>query len=149
MALVLNTVKFLIGFVLAIALLAAGGFAASRYLITKMTAPPPKPIFANDKPVGIAKKPTTPAKAATPSPKPTASPKPTLPPGAYEARVSWPDGLILRDGPGADAISIGGVDNNTKVIVLEESPDKAWQKVRVGESTQEGWIKAGNITREN
>ncbi len=146
MALILNTFKFLIGFVLAIALLAAGGFAASRYLITKMTSPPPKPIFANDKPTQIAQKPS-PSPTPAASPKPTPSPTPTLPPGAYEARVTWPDGLILRDGPGADAGSIGGIAYNVKVTVLEESSDQAWQKVRVGDGSQEGWIKAGNLDR--
>lgn len=144
-----NTLKFLTGFIIALMLLVASGFAAARYLITKMTTPPPRPVFANDKPAGSAQKPTTPAKtaAAKPTPTPTASPSPSLPAGAYTAEIAWPDGLILRDSPSADANRIGGVENKTKVIVLEESSDKAWQRIRVGDSTQEGWIKAGNIQR--
>jgi hypothetical protein len=32
-------------------------------------------------------------------------------------------------------------------VVLEESSDKNWQKVRLEDGQQEGWVKAGNTKR--
>jgi hypothetical protein len=57
--------------------------------------------------------------------------------------------LILRDASGPDAARIGGVAFKQEVIVLQESDDQKWQKVRVADGDQEGWIKAGNIERIN
>jgi Bacterial SH3 domain len=68
-----------------------------------------------------------------------------LPPGAYEGRVSWPQGLSLRKDPTSDAEKIGGVGFNNKVTVVEESSDKVWIKIRLEGSDQEGWVKAGNV----
>jgi len=42
--------KFLLGFSLAIALLAGGGVAAAMYFMSKASIRPNKPIFTNDKP---------------------------------------------------------------------------------------------------
>jgi hypothetical protein len=72
-----------------------------------------------------------------------------LPPGAYKARVSWAEGLILRDAPGADANRTGGVSFNQDVFVLKESDDQRWQKIRAADGELEGWIKAGNTQRVN
>jgi hypothetical protein len=44
---------------------------------------------------------------------------------------------------------LGGIDYNTPVVVLEESQDGVWQKVRVVATEQEGWVKAGNVERNN
>uniref|UniRef100_A0ACD5GQH0 SH3 domain-containing protein n=1 Tax=Desertifilum tharense IPPAS B-1220 TaxID=1781255 RepID=A0ACD5GQH0_9CYAN len=59
------------------------------------------------------------------------------------------DGLILREASGTDANRVGGVGYNERVIVLQESGDKAWQKIRLNGSEQEGWVKAGNLERIN
>ncbi len=152
-----NLVKFLLGFILAIALLIGGGVAAALYFMNQSTTPPPKPTFANDKPAVKAKLPPastttkpTPLPADQPSPTPTPSqtpsPKP-LEPGAYRARVTWPQGLSLRSEPNFDAERIGGADYNQQIVVLEESADKNWQRVRLEDSEQEGWVKAGNTER--
>lgn len=150
--------KFLIGFIIGIAILVAGGVATGYYFFTKLSVNPPKPIFAEERP--------KPLKATKPKPgSPTASnaqPKnPTLgkpaateapeelPPGAYKARVTWEDGLSLRDAPGQEANRIGGVAFNQQVIILKESDDKRWQQVRLVEGQQEGWIKSGNIEKVN
>ncbi|PHK16786.1 peptide-binding protein, partial [Nostoc linckia z13] len=77
---------------------------------------------------------------ATPSPTP-------LPSGAYRGRVTWAEGLSLRAQPNQDGERIGGVGFNQKIIVLEESEDKAWQKIRLEDSGQEGWVKAGNTEK--
>ena len=149
-----NIVKFLLGFMLAVALLIGGGVATALYYMNRVSAPPPKPTFANDNPKLKAKHPPNYAKAkskplpaaqasATPS---TDSPK-ALEPGAYRARVVWSQGLSLRSGPDTSAEHVGSLIYNQRIVVLKESADKNWQKIRWEGSTQEGWIKAGNTER--
>ncbi len=139
--------KVFTGLFLAIALLAGGGFLAAQFFIAKLSAPPPKPIYSNDKPASPAKA-TVKSKAVSPdkSRVADASPKP-LPSGAYEGRVTQSIGLILRDAPGRDGGQTGGIDYNEKVIVLETSSDGEWQKVRVQSNDREGWVKAGNTEK--
>jgi hypothetical protein len=72
-----------------------------------------------------------------------------LPPGAYKARVTWPEGLSLRDAPNLESNRIGGVAFNQEVFVLKLSDDQRWQQVRLADSEQEGWIKAGNTQKAN
>lgn len=152
-----NLAKFLLGFILAIALLIGGAVAAGLYMMTIATAPPPKPMFANDKTAVKAQRPpaSTTAKpkpvpaaqpSATPTPSETPSPEP-LEPGAYRALVTWSEGLSLRSEPNLDAERVGGVGYNQKIVVLEESADKNWQRIRMEDSEQEGWVKAGNTER--
>lgn len=160
--------KFLLGFVIAIAILVGSGVAVALYFITKLTALPPKPIFANEKPVAkpkpapvaskpkpapTAQAPATQAiqavaaqSAPTPTPNETPSPAP-LEPGAYRARVTWSRGLSIRSSPNLDSERVGGVGYNERVVVLSESNDKRWLKVRLENSNSEGWVKAGNLER--
>lgn len=84
-----------------------------------------------------------------PQPSPSKPPAEELEPGAYKARVTWSDGLILRDGPALEANQIGGVAYEQEIVVLKESDDKRWQNIRLPGSAQEGWVKAGNIERVN
>lgn len=154
---------FLLGFFIAIAILVSGGVGVALYFVTKLTTPPPKPIFANDKPITKPKaspvarqisptpgsKEVETASALQPDASPTtetASPKP-LEPGAYRGRVVWRNGLILRDNPGIEAQRIGGIAYNQQVVVVTESDDKRWMKVRIEENNEEGWVKAGNVER--
>ncbi len=156
--------KYIFGFILAIVILIGGGFAMALYFMNRVSAPPPKPIYANDNPVVKAQTPKsqtsktnqvsleqsspTPDSQATPqdTPKPESSPEPLLP-GAYKARVTWKQGLRLRKEPTADSERTGGVTFNQKVIVLEESNDKNWQKIRLENGEQEGWVKSGNVQK--
>ncbi|NDJ18659.1 SH3 domain-containing protein [Myxacorys almedinensis] len=136
--------KLLMGLLLAIAMIAGGGFIAARIMIARLAAPPPKPIYPNDKPIAATPAPTA-AKveqSEVPPTTPAATAKP-LPSGATEARVTQPIGLILRDSP--DGEQIGGIEYNERVIVLETSQDGSWQKVRLRSSDKEGWVKAGNV----
>lgn len=171
-----NIFKFILGIFLAIAILAGGGIATALYFMNRASVNPPKPIYSNDQSELKAKaerekaeaaknpkaKPTATAAAkptanttakATEKPDPTPTPTETpeiseeLPPGAYTARVTWQQGLSLRSQPQADAERAGGVAFNQPVIVLEESDDKAWQKIRIRGTSQEGWVKAGNIRK--
>ena len=150
-----SLVKLLRGSILAIALLVGGGVAMALYLINKVSTPPAKPIFANDKKVKAQRPPSSTTDTqtvsvdkpnTTPSPLQTIAPKP-LEPGAYQARVTWPQGLLLRSEPNFEAERIGGVGYNQQIVVLEESLDKSWQRVRPEDSEQAGWIRAGNTER--
>ncbi|MBP5977589.1 SH3 domain-containing protein [Brasilonema sp. CT11] len=163
---IVNVLKYTLGILLAIAILAGGGFATALYVINRTTIIPPKPIYVNDSasvkgenpkavPKGTKETSTVavvkPKASAKPTPKPTPSAK-SLPPGAYHARITWKQGLILRGEPKQEAERIGGVGFNSKVIVLQESQDKAWQKIRAeGDEKeagkQEGWVKAGNTQK--
>ncbi len=146
--------KFILGFFLGIFLLASSGAATAFYLWTKLSAIPPKPIFAEEQQkASPAAKKTNSLKAsksqASKQPTPRESPRQELPPGAYKARVSWQEGLIVRAEPTLEAERIGGLAFNQEVFILKESGDKRWQKVRLAEGELEGWIKAGNIERVN
>lgn len=167
-----GVMKFLVGFTLAIALLFFTGVSITRYFITRLTAPPPKPIFPNDSPTAIASpRPVSPAPTAVPtapnpaspsavSPSPTAtqpkSPSPTAEasptpspadePGAYNARVTQSRGLVLRQNPNREAERVGGVRFNQELTVLGTSDDGRWLRVRL-ESGEEGWVRAGNTER--
>ncbi|MEB3230331.1 MAG: SH3 domain-containing protein [Leptolyngbyaceae bacterium] len=68
----------------------------------------------------------------------------TLEPGAYQARVVQPIGLILRQGPDTSTIQLGSVAYNEELVVLSESSDGNWVKVRLPDSDVEGWVKNGN-----
>ncbi|MGL5806623.1 MAG: SH3 domain-containing protein, partial [Xenococcaceae cyanobacterium] len=70
-----------------------------------------------------------------------------LPSGAYRAVVTWSQGLSMRSQPNSEADRVGSVVVNQKIIVLQESEDKKWQKIRVPKSDSEGWVKAGNIKK--
>jgi hypothetical protein len=161
--------KLVMGFLLAIALLGAGSYLAVQYVIAEFTKPPARPVFANDKPAQKPKpatattvtkpapspaataspltspSPTPAAVAPSPSPSPTPSPTPT----GYQARVIISEGLNLRDKPNRESARVGGVDYDDRVTVLEESPDKEWQRVRVEGTSEEGWIRSGYTERSN
>lgn len=146
-------IKFVTGVFLAIAILFVAGAATARYFITRLTAPPPKPVFSEE--LATSDPPPEESVTAEPAPPeapPEASPEPEpepLEPGAYEARIVQPIGMVLRQGPSVDTTRIGGIDYNQMIVVLGESSDGRWQQVRLPGSGVEGWIKAGNIERLN
>lgn len=146
--------KFFIGFVLGVALILGSGAATIYYFWTKLSTIPARPTFSEERPktTPVAKKtisPTAPKAQVSRQPTPSKSPAKEIPPGAYKARVIWPEGLILRDAPGADANRTGGAAFNQEVFVVKESDDKRWQKIRLVEGDLEGWIKSGNTERIN
>lgn len=150
-------VKFLIGFVIAIGLLGGASVAGALYFVTKLTAPPEKPLFANErnankiKPVVAKSQPqvaSTPTATQVSTNTPTTQPsEKSLEPGAYKGQVIWSTGLSIRNNPAADAERIGSVLYNQIVVVLSESDDKRWVKIRSEDGSNEGWVKAGNIKR--
>jgi hypothetical protein len=55
--------------------------------------------------------------------------------------------LSLRAEPDADAERIGGIESEATIIILEDSADGKWQRVRLPWNDQEGWIKGGNTQK--
>ncbi|MDJ0736626.1 MAG: SH3 domain-containing protein [Nostocaceae cyanobacterium] len=172
-----NILKYILGFILAMAVLAGSGFAAAVYIMNRTAILPEKPVFNNDKPsvkaqaqrikaqktendtsksTSANQKPdSSQSKSKPKKPPETAKPKEPakssdeLPQGAYKARVTWPQGLSIREKPSLNSQRLGGVAFNRRVIVLKISQDKAWQRIRVEGNDQEGWVKAGNTKRIN
>ena len=148
--------KFVLGFSLAIAVLLGSGMTIAIYFINRTAITPEKPMFANDNPDPKPNLPqVTPKKVVKVKPKPTATPdlpkeSPTaLPPGSYTAVVTCSQGLSVRDKPAFEGQAIGGVAGNQKVIILETSQDGKWQKIRIPDTNQEGWVKSGNTEKSN
>lgn len=140
--------KFIVGFFLAILILAGATVATALYFAARLSELPERPTFPNDhlQAKVVAKK-VTPQAIATPTPTPTPEAE-KLEPGAYKAVVTQPIGLILRDSPSTDATRIGGIAYQEKVVVLGESDNKQWQKVRVSQdSDRTGWVKGGNTEK--
>jgi hypothetical protein len=55
----------------------------------------------------------------------------------------------MRDKPAFEGQAIGGVTGNQKVIILETSQDGKWEKIRIPDTNQEGWVKSGNTEKSN
>jgi hypothetical protein len=155
----LKSVQLLIGILTGLVGLAAiFGGVGYYFFITQMSTHPPKPIFAEErggvKP--IATKAKTKAKtpvAATPSPAPAAkdplnpNAPDKLPPGSYDAKVVWKDGLSLKKDPELGAVKVGGVAFNAKVAIIKTSDDKQWVLIQSETDNLQGWVRAGNIDK--
>lgn len=138
--------KLILGVAIALILLSMAGVATARYFMGRLSVLPPKPLYGDEMPTALEAEPeAAPVAAAPPEAVPEAAPpEPALEPGAYEAVVVQPIGLVMREGPGVEFPQVGGVDVNEAVVVLEEPADQDWVKVRVVANGQEGWVKAGN-----
>lgn len=137
--------KFIVGFILAMLILAGASVAAALYFAARLAELPERPAFVNDAPVAQSNVPVSATPAATPTPTPTPEPEETIPEGAYRAIVVQPIGLILRDTASLEANRIGGIGYEETVLVLEETEDQLWQKVQVEEDPDRtGWVKGGN-----
>ena len=149
------TIQFVLGFVIGISLIAGVSGAAIYAYYQKMSVLPKKPDFPEA---------TSSLETATDSAEESidieplesntvpeeAEPEeaePELPPNAYRAVVTWPEGLSLRSEPTVNADRIGGIGANATIIILEDSADGNWQRVRLPGSGQEGWVKGGNTER--
>ncbi|MUL34787.1 SH3 domain-containing protein [Gloeocapsopsis dulcis] len=150
-----NVTKFLLGISLALAILISGGVAVALYFLHRVATPPAKPVFSNDSaevkargtPRAGSNTASSGTQAATTTTTPEVSSTASLSPGTYKARVTWAQGLSVRSEPSLEAERIGGVGYNEELTVLETNSDKSWQKIRIEDSEQEGWVKAGNVER--
>ncbi|HEY9695026.1 MAG TPA: SH3 domain-containing protein [Oculatellaceae cyanobacterium] len=156
----MSLAKFVVGFLAGVVLLLFGSAAAGLFLFSTLSATPPKPVFPEEKQqkkvtntntksstVAATNSRLVSTTVASPSPSPSASQEPQLEPGAYKARVKWQSGLSMRSEANFESNKVGGVAYNQEVVVLQDSDDKQWQKVRVVETNEEGWVKAGNLER--
>ncbi|WP_416674052.1 SH3 domain-containing protein [Egbenema bharatensis] len=143
--------KFFLGIVLAAAILFGAGVTLTRYLLARLSTPPPRPVFAND-PSPASAVPEAEAEVAVEVPPEEApvEPEPEASPvtEGYPARVIQPIGLILREEPSTEAAQVGGIEFNQDVVVLESSEDGGWQRVRLSNGA-EGWVRGGNTERRN
>lgn len=151
---ILSVVQLLIGITLGLALMVGGSLAAGYYIFTKLSVTPEKPTFAEEKPKQPIPSAAPAANTNKPAPTPILNPAPSPAPPSPEAEaalykgvINWTDGLILRDAPGNTANRIGGVGYNQQVVVLEESSDQRWQRIRIVSTGKVGWIKAGNMDK--
>jgi Bacterial SH3 domain len=134
------------GLMVAVLILGVGGYFAAQYVMAQLTAPPPKPIFPNDNPSYNKKTAKTNTQGDIKAEAAPSKPAAPLPAGAYEGRVTQEIGLILRTGPEIGSGQTGGVEYNERIVVLETSADKAWQKIRLS-SGKEGWVRGGNVEK--
>jgi Bacterial SH3 domain len=150
------TLQFILGFLLGISAIAGISGAVIFVYYAKMSTLPKKPVFP-----AVTVPPAAPSDSAETDIEPLESTtsdetssvetepedsEAELPPNAYRAVVTWPDGLSLRAEPDTDAERIGGIESEASIIILEDSADGKWQRVRL-ENEQEGWIKGGNTEK--
>jgi hypothetical protein len=149
-----NFFQFIFGFILGISLVAGSAVSFGYILLTRMSGTPPKPVFTEESNPPKQDSQTNPntvneiEKQARPQVESIATEvEEPLPKGAYKAIVTWEEGLSMRSEPKKDGDRIDSALYNQEIIVLEESEDKLWQKIRLPKSDREGWIKAGNIRK--
>jgi Bacterial SH3 domain len=145
--------QFLLGFAIGLTLFIGGVAGIGYYFLKNMLQSPTKPTFAEEKPKEQPKATNqktaqkTTKKETVTMPTPTVKAEDKLPQGAYKAKVTWSGGLSLRSEPSTDSERVGGLDYNRELVVLQTSGDGKWQKIRTVDGNLEGWIKAGNVKR--
>ena len=148
-----NILQFILGFLLGVALIAGSAVGAAYYYFKKVSSTvPEKPVYPETATDTASKEqeiqPELEASSATNSePEPPATPQEEIPPNAYYANVTWSEGLSVRAEPNINSERIGGVGYNARILILEDSADKRWQKIRIPGTQQEGWVKAGNVKK--
>ncbi len=146
----LGLTKFVLGVGISLLLISLAGAATARYFLTQLSSVPERPVYEND--LAPADNAATPEAAETPQAAPE---KPAEQPDdasnaveagtLYQVKVTYGTGLLIRSGPGNEYGSIGGVDYDEIVDVLEESGDR-WLKIRF--DGVEGWVRGkGNTQR--
>ena len=157
------TIQFILGFALGISLIAGISGTLIFAYYKKMSVVPKKPEFPEAQVAPEAATPeidetdieplesesttfSEPEEEAPPVEE-ASPPEIELPPNAYRATVTWPEGLSLRAEPDVDAERVGGIETKATIFILEDSADGKWQRVRLPWNGQEGWVKAGNTKK--
>ena len=139
--------KFVLGVAIALFVISLAGVATARYFLTQLATAPERPVYDNDAPDPPAPAEAEAAAASVPTPaqpEPQASAPESGAQILYQVVVPYGEGLLVRSGPGAEYGTIGGIDYDDTIDVLEESG--RWFKVRAG--GVEGWIRGqGNTQR--
>ena len=149
----LGLTKLVLGVGISLLVISLAGAATARYFLTQLSSVPERPVYENDLPPKPADAAVTPA-AATPQankeqsaeqPQPNEASDAVEAETLYQVKVTYGTGLLIRSGPGNEYGSIGGVDYDAVVDVLEESGDR-WLKIRF--DGLEGWVRGkGNTQR--
>jgi hypothetical protein len=141
--------QFIIGFILGVTLITTITAGLGYLYFRQMSVLPKKPEFPEVKKTEVVTKKSTTNSETTEitSEAATTPAAEELPPNAYKAKVTWPQGLSLRDEPDSNAATIGGIAYDNEIVVLEETSDKKWQKVLIPWSEQEGWVRGGNTEK--
>ena len=151
-----HTFQFILGFLIGITLIAGGVVGAAYYYFTRVSSQvPEKPVYPEEantttvdrQPAVLENELQTNSETSSEVETPLEPITEDIPDGAYYANVTWSQGLSLRAEPSVNADRIGGVGYNARILILEDSADRQWQKVRLPESEREGWVKAGNTKR--
>ena len=158
------TAQFILGFFIGICLIVGVTGSLVFVYYRQMSVSPKKPVFPesaestlNESEVDSAtaieplESNTSPEEDIAIAPEPEFEPEPEpqleLPPNSYYATVTWPQGLSLRAEPRIDAERVGGIEYNSKILILEASADGKWQLVMLPWNQQKGWVKGGNTKR--
>ncbi|MEY2984459.1 MAG: hypothetical protein RLZZ568_1076 [Cyanobacteriota bacterium] len=148
--------QFVIGFVLGVGLFVGGISLAGYFIFNRFAVNPDKPVFPEEQPQPVepVAQETDPEEDASPSEanadatSPTAEATPTpqaeLPPGAYNARVSWNGSLIVRSEPSKQSDTVTSIRYQDPVIVLKNEGE--WSQIKVGDSDI-GWVRSGNLEK--
>ncbi|MEO0852151.1 MAG: SH3 domain-containing protein [Cyanobacteria bacterium J06648_11] len=127
--------------------------------VRPLTETPPLPTFAREvrdrdapKAEQLARQSATAPAAIDPStqraPEPLDARPDVIPaslPDGTQARVVEPIGLLIKAEPSYESETISGVGMNETVVVLELSADEVWQRIRLDQTGEEGWVKAQNL----
>lgn len=122
--------QLILGVFLGLAFIAGGLTVAGYLYFSQFSKTPPKPTFPNDDKAAV-----TPKIAA------------------YDARVSYQNGLFLRPAPSTDTKPLTVLDYQQPLRVVDISNDKKWQKVELEIEKDDqkqslvGWIGVDNIER--
>jgi Bacterial SH3 domain len=142
--------KFIAGFIAAIVFLFLAGASLTHSLLALLVNPDPNIPSTLVPASSIESSVTDPAVSApasasplliSPNASPSLSPLPS--PQSYQAKVQSLIPITVREAPQADATSVGSIEYNQEVLVLGNSPDGVWQKIR--SNTAEGWVRSGNV----
>ncbi len=135
----LRLLQWLLGILLGLGFMAVAVAAVILPLVFNLLWPPPRPNVEIEQPRPIAE-PETPAPTETPVLSPTPEP-------LKQGRVTYGEGLRVRDRPDRDAEVLGGVEFDAVVTILERSQDGEWVKVRTQDGL-EGWVLSFGIQEE-
>lgn len=122
--------QLILGLILGLAFVAGGLTLAGYFYFSQFSQIPEKPTFPNDDKAAV-----TPKIAA------------------YDAEVSYQNGLFLRAAPTTEAKSLTVLNFRQPLRILDLSADEKWQKVEVkieeDDQTKSylGWIAIGNVEK--
>lgn len=144
----LGLTKFVLGVAISLLVISLAGAATARYFLTQLSSLPERPVYDNDTPARPQGDSSEPADVQASAGTSAEAPEPDTGNDAdvlYRVKVTYGSGLLIRSGPGNEYDSIGGVDYDETMDVLEEAGDR-WLKISF--DGLDGWVRGkGNTER--